>query len=68
MRKSAFCICENKGADQLRDNRAADQQHYYLRFYINQTETMNSASLSETLFYHMQKQLKAQISLHICPL
>ena len=20
MRKSAFCICENKGADQLRDN------------------------------------------------
>ena len=22
--KPAFCICENKGADQLRDNRAAD--------------------------------------------
>ena len=25
MRKPAFCICENKGADQLRDNREADQ-------------------------------------------
>ena len=26
MRKPAFCICENKGADQLRGNRAADQR------------------------------------------
>ena len=25
MRKPDFCICENKGADQLRSNRAADQ-------------------------------------------
>ena len=25
MRKPAFCICENKDADQLRDNRTADQ-------------------------------------------
>ena len=25
MRKLAFCICENKGADQLHSNRAADQ-------------------------------------------
>ena len=25
MRKSAFCICENKGVDQLRGNHAADQ-------------------------------------------
>ena len=31
MRKQAFCICENKGADQLRGNREADQRlsfHY----------------------------------------
>ena len=31
MDKPAFGICENKGADQLRDNRAADQHlcfHY----------------------------------------
>ena len=31
MRKPAFCICKNKGADQLRGNRAADQHlcfHY----------------------------------------
>ena len=25
MRKLAFCICKNKGTDQLRSNRAADQ-------------------------------------------
>ena len=26
MKKPAFCICEIKGADQLRDNRTADQR------------------------------------------
>ena len=26
MRKQAFCICENKDADQLRSNREADQR------------------------------------------
>ena len=26
MRKPAFCICENKEADQLRGNREADQR------------------------------------------
>ena len=26
MRKPAICICENKDADQLRDNREADQR------------------------------------------
>ena len=26
MRKPAFCICENEDADQLRDNREADQR------------------------------------------
>ena len=26
MRKAAFCICENKDADQLRGNWAADQR------------------------------------------
>ena len=31
MSKPAFCICENKGADQLRDNCAADQ-HLRFRF------------------------------------
>ena len=27
MRKPAFCICENKDADQLRGNREADQRN-----------------------------------------
>ena len=26
MRKPDFCLCENKGADQLRGNREADQR------------------------------------------
>ena len=29
MRKSAFCICKNKDADQLRSNHAVDQGLYY---------------------------------------
>ena len=35
MRKSAFCICKNKGADQLHGNRKADQCHCFL--YIDNT-------------------------------
>ena len=31
MRKPVFCICENKNADQLRDNRDADQ-HFCFRY------------------------------------
>ena len=31
VRKPAFCICENKDADQLRRNREADQR-LYVRF------------------------------------
>ena len=29
MKKTAFCICENKDADQLRGNREADQRLYF---------------------------------------
>ena len=35
MRKPAFCICENKDADQLRGNREADQRLCFR--YINIT-------------------------------
>ena len=34
-RKPAFCICENKDADQLRGNREADQRHCFR--YIDST-------------------------------
>ena len=30
MRKPAFCICKNKGTDQLHGNRAADQRLFLL--------------------------------------
>ena len=29
VRKPDFCLCENKGADQLRGNREADQRLYF---------------------------------------
>ena len=35
MRKHAFCICKNKGADQLHSNRAADQRLCFC--YIDST-------------------------------
>ena len=33
MRKPAFCICENKDADQLRGNREADQRLSFRYIY-----------------------------------
>ena len=42
MRKPAFCICENKDADQLRGNREADQ-HLCFR-YIDSTILLLSKS------------------------
>ena len=38
MRKPVFCICENKGADQLRSNCAADQHLCF--HYIDSTTTL----------------------------
>ena len=35
MRKSDFCICENKGADQLLHSRIAEQHLYF--YYIGST-------------------------------
>ena len=42
MRKPAFCICENKDADQLRGNREADQRHCFR--YIDSTIPLLSKS------------------------
>ena len=36
MRKPAFCICENKEADQLRSNCAADQRLFFFAIRIVQ--------------------------------
>ena len=43
MKKSTFCICENKGADQLRSNCAADQ---HLSFHYRDC-TINILSKSD---------------------
>ena len=42
MRKPALCICENKGADQLRGNREADQRLCFR--YIDSTILLLSKS------------------------
>ena len=42
MRKPAFCICENKDADQLRGNREADQRLCF--HYTDSTITLLSNS------------------------
>ena len=39
MRKPAFCICENKDADQLRGNCQADQRLYFR--YMDSTISLN---------------------------
>ena len=42
MRKTSFCICDNKGADQLRSNCEADQQLCFL--YMDSTIPLLSKS------------------------
>ena len=47
MRKPAFCICENKDADQLRGNREADQRLCFN--YIDSTIPLLSKSVISSL-------------------
>ena len=47
MRKPAFCICENKDADQLRGNREADQRLYFR--YTDSTTPLLSKSVISSL-------------------
>ena len=47
MRKPTFCICENKGADQLRGNREADQCLCFR--YIDSTISLLSKSKISSL-------------------
>ena len=55
MRKPGFCICENKGENQLRDNHAADQQGICFRYIdsvhiaLQKSETSSLLSSSMAL-------------------
>ena len=49
MRKPAFCICENKDADQLRGNREADQCLCFR--YTDSTIPLLSSSASSYLLW-----------------
>ena len=48
VRKPAFCICENKDADQLGGNREADQRLCF--HYINSTISLLSKSKISSLY------------------
>ena len=46
MRKPAFCICQNKGVDQLLGNRMADQHlYFYLSLSHDVAQLHRSASM-----------------------
>ena len=45
VRKPAFCICENKDADQLRDNREADQRLCF-RYTDNTIPVLSKSEIS----------------------
>ena len=47
MKKPTFCICEIKGADQLRDNRAADQRLCFRYIESALTVLHKSSSVAE---------------------
>ena len=54
MRKLAFCICENKDADQLRGNREADQRFCfrYIDCTIPQLSKSKFQASSHLLWLH----------------
>ena len=58
MRKLDFCICENKAADQLRDNREADHRlcFSYTDFFTGIKIALYEPRHEETGFLHMRKQ------------
>ena len=49
MRKPAFCICENKNADQLRRNCAADQ-HLCFRYMDSAIPLLSKSKISSLIF------------------
>ena len=50
MRKPTFCICENKDADQLRGNRAADQCLCFFATYEGDPRSNANTSVISYLF------------------
>ena len=48
MRKPAFCICENKDADQLRGNHEADQRLYF-RYTDSKIPLLPNSKISSLL-------------------
>ena len=54
VKKPAFCICENKDADQLRGNREADQ-HLCFRYTaksLNDTKNVNIRRTNNHILIH----------------
>ena len=68
MKKPDFCICENKGADQLRGNRTADQclflarLHKVQKSYCSHPGRTHSHSRSTLLKFSRSLYLDNQLS------
>ena len=50
MRKLAFCICENKDADQLRSNCAADQRLVFATWIVQSLNFLNPKFQASSIF------------------
>ena len=46
MRKPPFCICENKAADQLHSNRAADQRLFFATWNVQSLDLLPKSEIS----------------------
>ena len=55
MRKPAFCICENKDADQLRGNREADQRLCF-RYMYSTIPLLSESEISSIKTYSLVVQ------------
>ena len=52
MRKHAFCILENKGADQISSYRAADQRLCF--YFVDSTSPLKFQASSHLLLFYSQ--------------
>ena len=57
MRKPDFCLCENKGADQLRGNREADQRLFFATRIVQFLFLLNPKFQASSLFLRLYRQV-----------
>ena len=61
MRKPAFCICENKDADQLRGNREADQAFVFATWIVQSLDFLNTKSKASSRLLWLYSRLLSDL-------